>query len=178
MFTTKEPFLQQAALAVDADLGEWPILEAFYGHWRMSRGDLFAPSLKAFNLPALSFSVIPNLLVLDRLAASQDFCVRFWGTRLVRVYGQELTGERINADCAPAYMLECWKQCLAASDSKTAMAQVQRHSLNNGEVLDFARLCAPLSTDGRLVDQMVVCNDFGLNQKKIAQLFEDNSDRT
>jgi len=174
MLTLNEPAGHQTVLVVDTQVCDWPILIPFNAHWQEARGSQFAPSLKTFNLPSLSFNTIPYTLVLDRVATSQDFYVRFWGTRLVRIFGEELTGEKINGDIPFGFMVDCWKNCLLTMDAKEPKLSLQRFSLNSLESLRSATLCAPLSTDGKNVDHVVVCMDFGKDQERFAQFYDSH----
>ena len=80
-----------------ADLDD-PELTAAFAYWDRVRRGRVGPPVGEFRLETLPPSIIPSIAVVDFLGPPIDFRYRFFGSHMVEVAGQELTGKRYFAD--------------------------------------------------------------------------------
>ncbi len=71
---------------------------AAFEYWGRVRRDRVGPPVGEFRLEALPPAIIPSIAVIDFLGPPMDFRYRFFGTHMVEVAGQELTGKCYFAD--------------------------------------------------------------------------------
>ena len=71
---------------------------AVFEYWDRVRRARVGPPVGEFRLEALPPAIIPSIAVIDFLGPPMDFRYRFFGTHMVQVAGQELTGKRYFAD--------------------------------------------------------------------------------
>tara|TARA_R110002124_G_scaffold9429_4_gene48249 strand:+ start:1330 stop:1836 length:507 start_codon:yes stop_codon:yes gene_type:complete len=87
------------------DIGDLdvPGLLKAHGYWDKVRADRVGPTRREFRLEALPAEIIPCMAVVDFIGPPLDFYYRFFGTRMVEIAGQELTGRRYHADKITGY---------------------------------------------------------------------------
>ncbi|MEQ8507193.1 MAG: hypothetical protein RIB80_17870 [Rhodospirillales bacterium] len=78
----------------DIDLGP---AQTVLDYWNSVRGGAFAPAwMRQFRLSDLPPRIVPDMTVIDRIDAGQNFYYRFWGTNHVLMKGFEMTGKTID----------------------------------------------------------------------------------
>lgn len=94
---------QAVALIVDKEFLDLaglddPDLMTVFKYWDRVRRGRVGPPVGEFRLETLPPGIIPSIAVVDFLGPPIDFRYRFFGSHMVEVAGQELTGKRYVAD--------------------------------------------------------------------------------
>lgn len=146
-------FMEVADLAV-------PGLVKVHGYWDRVRDGRIAPPLREFRLEVLPPEVIPCMAVVDFLGPPLDFYYRFFGSRMVEIAGQELTGRRYYADKITGYgfvnaeIFPIMIERRAPVCSRTLWVSVK------GLEITTTTVRLPLSEDGSAITGGVTANDF------------------
>jgi len=129
-------------------------------YWDQVRRGRVGPPVGEFRLETLPAAIIPCMAIIDFLGPPVDFRYRFFGTHMVEVAGQELTGKCYYADKikgfgfvnaevfpvmierrAPVYSRSCW---ISVKNLKFTTTSVR----------------LPLSQDGDTISGAVVVDRF------------------
>tara|TARA_R110002072_G_scaffold35203_3_gene104508 strand:- start:2331 stop:2876 length:546 start_codon:yes stop_codon:yes gene_type:complete len=73
---------------------KFPNTITLYEYWNRRRGDRPRPRWLDINLMDI-YAITPCLCVRDVIAGENDFICRYWGTRLVELYGLDCSGKRV-----------------------------------------------------------------------------------
>lgn len=132
-------------------------LQAVAGHWAAHRGD-FVPTRRAFG-PETLREVLPYVAILERVEAAPDFRFRLAGTGYLRLFAREVTGLALGDMTAPdlhAALCRALDELVARGEPRGA--RIACTAGTKRSVLDV--LALPLTSDGRVIDQVLLVLDY------------------
>lgn len=142
-----------------SDLSDASLIAA-HAYWDKVRAGRAGPPVGEFRLEQLPPTIIPSTAVVDLLGPPLDFRYRFFGTRMVEIAGQELTGKRYLADGIKGFGFINWEifpimiERRAPIHSRTRWVSVKDFKFTTVTV----RL--PLSEDGETITGAAVVDRF------------------
>lgn len=142
-----------------ADLAD-PDLLAVLDYWEQARNGRVGPARREFRLEQLPPALIPAMAVVDFLGPPLDFYYRFFGTRMVEIAGQELTGKRYYADHVVGYGFVNAKLFPVMIERRAPVVSRTRWVSVSGREITTLSLRLPLSEDGRAISGGVTANRF------------------
>tara|TARA_B100000424_G_C22792478_1_gene425540 strand:- start:209 stop:724 length:516 start_codon:yes stop_codon:yes gene_type:complete len=144
----------------------FPLLFQVYEYWNSIRGDRVGPRVGEFRIERLPPEIIPSVAVIDIVGDPPDHYYRFFGTGMVEIAGQDLTGRRYYADNISGYgFVNAELLPIMAERRAPVWTRVQWVS-ENGREMTTISVRLPLSEDGESVTGAVTANRFektGLN---------------
>jgi hypothetical protein len=142
-----------------ADLDVPGLLKA-RDYWDDVRAGKVGPPRNKFRLEALPNDVIPCMAVVDFTGPPLDYHYRFFGTRMVDIAGQELTGRRYYADNIKGYgFVNAELFPIMIEKRKPICSRTQWVSVR-GVDITTTTVRLPLSEDGQTVTGGVTANNF------------------
>ncbi|MEQ9560153.1 MAG: PAS domain-containing protein [Rhodospirillales bacterium] len=144
------------------DIGDLdvPGLLKAHGYWDRVRAGRVGPPRRDFRLEALPAEVIPCMAVVDFIGPPFDIYYRFFGTRMVEIAGQELTGRRYHADKITGYgFVNAEIFPVMIEKRMPIFSRTQWISVRDLEVTTTT-VRLPLSEDGEAVTGGVTANSF------------------
>ena len=72
------------------------ILARVYNYWDDIRANSAFPSWRDVDMMMLPLDIVPWCSVVDVVSGGDDFSVRFWGTKRVRLLGVDYTGQLVS----------------------------------------------------------------------------------
>ena len=142
-------------LAIPGNRELFPGFEGVYDLWNEVRGTRMAPPWPELNLMMLPPETIPYCAVVDVIGDMPDFVYRFWGTRSVDAFGQEMTGKSV-LDLKPKKVGQRahGTYMTVLTEKKPAVFKGRISSVYRVSMVDFI-FKLPLSTDGETVDKIL-----------------------
>jgi hypothetical protein len=138
-----------------------PDLVRFYDLWASLRGGRSMPSRKDLDPLHIPPSFLPNLMLIDVLNGPRRYRYRLVGTHIVTASGEDRTGRIFES----VGFFKTHPDVVKEYDTVVDTAQ-PLHSLepftnfHSGATYDVDRLLLPLSSDGKLVDMIIVLFHF------------------
>jgi hypothetical protein len=152
---------------ISLDRLEAPDFQLVFDLWRRKRGSKRAPARSDFDPMAEMRPALPRLMLLDVLRDPPDFRYRLAGTETFFVHGAELTGKSV-LDLMPVRQGQIiWNElCQLVKSWEPQHARFEFVN-QEGNPRSYAVLRLPLSSDGDLIDMVMVVQDFGLNPREM-----------
>lgn len=143
--------------------------------WETARGDRFASSLKEFDYFSLPTDLIPGMMIVDLLEPGhfmpEKTKYRFYGTKLVSVMNQELTGKSV-FDYRPVEAREVlMPQYDAVMEQRGPVLYLNIVPRSGGILGAFTLLRLPLSNDGERISNIVTFTCIEREPRRVAELF-------
>lgn len=139
---------------------EDPNLRAVHGQWDLVRAGRVGPKVAEFRLESLPAAVIPAMTLVDFLGPPIDYLYRFFGSRMVEIAGQELTGKRYYADDVTGYGFVNAKIFPLMIERRRPLLTQTQWVTVNGQERTTLTLRLPLSEDGETITGGVTANRF------------------
>ncbi len=79
---------------------KFPNTITLHEYWQRKRGGRMRPQWSDVNLMDI-YAITPCLCVRDVLPGEEDLICRYWGTRLVELYGLDCSGKRVSESYSP-----------------------------------------------------------------------------
>ena len=129
-------------------------------YWNDARGMRIAPSVREFRLEKLPSDLIPCTAVVDFIGSRPDFRYRFFGSYMVEVAGQELTGKRYFADEVKGFGFVNAEIIPVLIERRAPIYSRTRWVSVKGMKMSATTLRLPLSEDGERVTGAFVADRF------------------
>lgn len=133
-------------------------IEAVISYWRSIKGELVAPSRRAFKVDELPAKIIPSVAVIEFVDEPMDFLYRFFGTHLVHVAGMELTGKKYYADNIVGFGAINETLVPELISRRAPMFHHFKWRSTRGVSYESKAVRLPLSDDGEKITGMVTAN--------------------
>jgi hypothetical protein len=149
--------IQAAELDLDSDLARYPDLVFALEYWKSKCRGRFAPARADID-PAEIVALLPRILLADvehDNAGSVDFRYRLSGTGICSVHQKDLTGLRPSELAPPPYGQLVIAHYHAAVERRAPLAHVIALQTNK-ESRSYARIILPLSSDGSVIDKLMM----------------------
>jgi len=104
---------------IDVGLARYPQLAEAFHVWERWRELRSAPIWESVQLVELPPALVPNTVVVDVIDGGEDLRFRFWGTALVNLYDEELTGTLFSEATRPGFIEGAWPQYRRVMDTGT-----------------------------------------------------------
>jgi hypothetical protein len=132
-----------------------PIVAEIHDYYQSKRRSRPMPArqdLDVLDIPLL----MPHALMVDVL--HDDFRFRLFGTKVVEIWGRDLTGRRLSE--LPALDMVRWiaQSYAAVRDRRQVLHDLVERPF--GGVRSYERLLMPLSNDGRMVNIILAAVDY------------------
>lgn len=139
---------------------EDPELLAVHRYWDTVREGRVGPPVGRFRLEELPPAVIPAVAVVDFLGPPLDYYYRFFGTRMVEIAGQDLTGKRYFADDVTGYGFVNAQIFPKMIERRQPVLTRTEWVAVNGREITTVTVRLPLSEDGEAVTGGVTANRY------------------
>lgn len=136
----------------DADHAMDPRVARLLALWHAKRGAAAMPSRADFAFTDFR-PWLGHLAILETIEGGTDFRYVLYGTRLVEIFGFDLTGLTVRAAAAQIGLQPLAEYRRVQATGKPDF--VSRMSPANKEYLTMTKLALPLSGDGRTVDRII-----------------------
>jgi hypothetical protein len=164
-----EPF---TAVKIDLAENPFPNLQVMLEHWRGLCDGRFAPPRDAFDPVAVPAQILPNIMMVDVRTDPRDFTYRYWGTGVVDLHGDDLTGKSVR-DIRPAAFAEMvWQQYEEVVETKAPGLYLHKVPAKHGSLRNHAILRLPFSSDGEAVDIVMSVDDYCDAKSDLKEFFE------
>jgi hypothetical protein len=132
-----------------------PRLRDVHAYWTALKGERFAPRPDEIRPEGLTAAVLPFVVLTDVLREPFDLRFRLVGTAIVDAHGVEITGSSV-ADLRPReYADLVWRQYLDLLRERApqvfGIETIGREQKWSRQMV----FCAPLSSDGEVVDSVL-----------------------
>jgi hypothetical protein len=136
-------------------------LKDLFAYWKDKKGARIAPPQSAIRPEELPTTLLPHLALIDVVGELPRFRMRLFGTRLIMVYGEDITGRYLDEIdlCAVGpeiltYLTTMVRECHA----QTVCAHLWKKASDRH--IEYERIGLPLSEDGASVN-MILCGFAG-----------------
>ena len=143
-----------------------PVLVQVQDYWNSVRGDRVGPRVREFRIERLPVEIIPAVAVIDIVGSPPDYYYRFFGSRMVEIAGQDLTGRRYYADGITGYGFVNAQLLPIMIERRAPIWTRVDWVSEKGRELTTISVRLPLSEDGETITGAVTANRFekmGLN---------------
>ncbi|MEQ8504690.1 MAG: hypothetical protein RIB80_05140 [Rhodospirillales bacterium] len=137
-----------------------PGLKTAFDYWNEVRRSSVAPPIRDFRLERLPMDILPSTAVVDFLGPPFDFRYRFFGTQMVEIAGQELTGKRYLADEIKGFGFVNAEVLPVMVERRTPVYSGTRWVSVKGLMFKTITVRLPLSEDGDAITGAVVIDRF------------------
>jgi hypothetical protein len=145
---------------MDVEDLEVPGLLKAHEYWDKVRAGRVGPPRRDFRLEALPAEVIPCMAMVDFIGPPLDFYYRFFGTRMVEIAGQELTGRRYHADKITGYGFVNAEIFPIMIEKRVPICSRTQWITVRGLDMTTTTVRLPLSEDGETITGGVTANSF------------------
>ena len=135
-------------------------LLAVLDYWNETRGPRIAPTVREFRLERLPSDIIPCTAVVDFVGERPDFRYRFFGSYMVEIAGEELTGKSYYADNVKSFGFVNAEIFPLMIEERTPLYTRTRWVSVNGLKFTTSTLRLPLSDDGQAITGGVALDRF------------------
>lgn len=140
--------------------------------WSRKRGARRAPSRREFD-PGEMPQVLPRLILIDVVRDPPDFRYRLAGTDTFFIHGVELTGRSVLSIVPQKQGRLLWNDLCEIMETWEPQHVQLEFVSQDGYARAYRVLRLPLSSDGSLVDMVMVIQDFGADSQKIREFYAD-----
>mgnify|MGYP001158455724 CR=1 FL=1 len=137
-----------------------PALTRVYNYWDEIRDGLVGPPRQSFRLEKMPAEIIPAMAVVDFLGPPIDYYYRFFGSRMVDIAGQDLTGKRYFADRITGYGFVNAEIFPRMIERRAPICTRTRWVSVKGFEITTTTIRLPLSEDGERITGGVTANRF------------------
>lgn len=130
-----------------------PRLEKLYAYWRKKRGDRAMPARRDID-PLDVRELMGNLTLIDVRPETMEFRFRLAGSRIVDLFGKELTGRGVDEARFLGKRPPFERQCGAVLESKEPSFIIILMGVEHRRMV-YRQLLLPLSSDGENIDIML-----------------------
>lgn len=130
-----------------------PRLRKLYAYWCMKRGKRAMPARKDID-PLDVRELMGNLTLIDVRPEPAEFRFRLAGTRIVDLFGKELTGRNVDEARFLGKRPPFERQCGAVLESKEPSFIIILMGVEHRRMV-YRQLLLPLSSDGENIDIML-----------------------
>jgi len=133
-------------------------------YWREQGGETLSCSYPQFDLCGLPSRIIPSTMVVDVFADTARNRYRFWGTRMTRIHGRDMTGRSPYELQSEGFSGTIRRQHQAMYEHPVPTASKHIFIRQGGLQQTHYTLRLPLSNDGKTLSQIVIIVDLSDNE--------------
>ncbi|MCC6468865.1 MAG: PAS domain-containing protein [Alphaproteobacteria bacterium] len=153
----------------DADATDFQLLLRW---WERTRGRRAMPSRAEVD-PEHLRPILHRLLIVEVCRNPPDFHYRLAGTQARTIHGIELTGRSVLGLVPRAQGKLMWNDCCEMLRHKQPQHVLLQFTNREGQPRRYRVLRVPLSHDGTQVDHIMVVQDFGVEPRKLAEMYRE-----
>lgn len=165
MLATREDFKVSRIIAtefIEAGDLSLPDLVKVHGYWDKIRDGKVGPARQQFRLEAQPNTIIPCMAVIEFQGNPIDYYYRFFGSRMVDIAGQDLTGRWYYRDQIQGYgFVNAEIFPIMIEKRQPIVSRIRWLSARHLEV-ETTTVRMPLSEDGETITGGVTANSFDL----------------